>query len=387
MDFIDYTFRPGLRNELTLSFRGIGSSSMFALLKPTFSLPHRPVPAARVQVKRSHNDVFLETTSSELESKWLQVYDSLKWELIHDPSFEFDDHSRQWAERMLDYNVPGGKMNRGVSVVDSYRLLKGDELTDDEFFLSSALGWCAEWLQAHFLVFDDIMDESRIRRGQPCWFRLPEVGMTAVNDGVILRCHIPRILKKHFRSKAYYVDLLELFNEVEFQTASGQMIDLTTTLVGKKDLSKYSLSMHRRIAKYKSAYGSFYISVACALIMFGENLDDHVEAKDVLVEMGIYYQIQIGSDVENFKCSWLVVKALELANEEQKKLLHENYGRKDPANVAKVKELYNTLNLPGVFEDYENKTHEKLIKSIECHPSKAVQAMLKSLLRKIYKRH
>lgn len=38
--------------------------------------------------------------------------------------------------------------------------------------------------------------------------------MIAVNDGVLLRNHIPRILKKHFREKPYYVDLLDLFNEV-----------------------------------------------------------------------------------------------------------------------------------------------------------------------------
>ncbi|XP_071725719.1 farnesyl diphosphate synthase 2-like [Rutidosis leptorrhynchoides] len=245
------------------------------------------------------------------------------------------------------------------------------------------------------------MDDSHTRRGQPCWYKIPKVGIIAVNDGVVLRNHIPRVLKKHFREKAYYVDLVDLFNEVEFQTASGQMIDLITTLVGEKDLSKYSLSTHRRIVQYKTAYYSFYLPVACALLMFGENLDDHVQVKDVLVEMGTYFQVQddyldcfgapevigkIGTDIEDFKCSWLVVKALELANEEQKKFLHENYGRKDPATVAKVKELYHTLNLQGVFEDYENTSHEKFIKSIEAHPSKAVQAVLKSFLGKIYKR-
>nr|ALF46698.1 farnesyl pyrophosphate synthase 1 [Chrysanthemum x morifolium] len=341
------------------------------------------------------------SSSIDLKSKFLKVYDTLKQELINDPAFEFDDDSRQWIQKMLDYNVPGGKLNRGLSVVDSYQLLKGGELSDDEFFLSSALGWCIEWLQAYFLVLDDIMDESHTRRGQPCWFRLPKVGIIAANDGILLRNHVPRILKKHFRGKPYYVDLVDLFNEVEFQTASGQMIDLITTLVGEKDLSKYSLSIHRRIVQYKTAYYSFYLPVACALLMFGEDLDNHVEVKNVLVEMGTYFQVQddyldcfgapevigkIGTDIEDFKCSWLVVKALELANEEQKKVLHENYGKKDPAAVAKVKEVYHTLNLQAVFEDYEATSYKKLITSIENHPSKAVQAVLKSFLGKIYKR-
>lgn len=339
---------------------------------------------------------------SDLRSKFLEVYSVLKSELLNDPAFEFTDDSRQWIERMLDYNVPGGKLNRGLSVVDSFKLLKqGKELTNDETFLACSLGWCIELLQAYFLVLDDIMDNSHTRRGQPCWFRLPKVGMIAVNDGIILRNHISRILKNHFKGKPYYVDLVDLFNEVEFQTTHGQMIDLITTLVGEKDLSKYSLSLHRRIVQYKTAYYSFYLPVACALLMSGENLDNHVDVKNVLVEMGTYFQVQddyldcfgdpevigkIGTDIEDYKCSWLVVKALELCNEEQKKTLYENYGKEDPACVAKIKELYNTLKLQDIYLEYESKSYEKITKSIEAHPSKEVQAVLKSFLAKIYKR-
>lgn len=303
---------------------------------------------------------------------------------------------------MLDYNVPGGKLNRGLSVIDSYELLKEErELTSDEIFLACALGWCIEWLQAYFLVLDDIMDNSHTRRGQPCWFRLPKVGMIAANDGIILRNHVPRILKKHFKGKTYYVDLLDLFNEVEFQTASGQMLDLITTHVGEKDLSKYSLSIHRRIVQYKTAYYSFYLPVACALLMSGENLDNHLLVKDILIEMGTYFQVQddyldcfgdeevigkIGTDIQDFKCSWVVVKALELCNDDQKKILYENYGKDDPDCVAKVKDLYNDLKIQDVFLDYESKSYQKLIKGIEAHPSTAVQSVLKSFLSKIYQR-
>ena len=80
------------------------------------------------------------------------------------------------------------------------------------------------------------------------------------------------------------------------------------------------------------------------------------------------------------------MKALELSNEQQKRILHEHYGKPDPANVAKVKALYNELNLKGVFEEYESQSYEKIVNSIEAHPSKAVQAVLKSFLAKIYKR-
>ena len=44
----------------------------------------------------------------------------------------------------LNYNVPGGKLNRGMSVVDSVEILKGRALTEDEYFKAAVLGWCVE---------------------------------------------------------------------------------------------------------------------------------------------------------------------------------------------------------------------------------------------------
>ncbi|XP_006654732.1 farnesyl pyrophosphate synthase-like [Oryza brachyantha] len=339
---------------------------------------------------------------ADTREEFKRIYGVLKAELLGDPAFEFTDSSRQWIDRMLDYNVLGGKCNRGLSVVDSYKLLKGaNVLGEEEMFLTSTLGWCIEWLQAYFLVLDDIMDDSHTRRGQPCWFRLPQVGSIAINDGVILRNHITRMLRFHFKGKPYYADLLDLFNEVEFKTASGQLLDLITTHEGEKDLTKYNIGVHRRIVQYKTAYYSFYLPVACALLLSGEDLVNYAAVEDILVKMGIYFQVQddyldcygdpefigkIGTDIEDYKCSWLVVQALERADESQKHVLFENYGKKDPACVAKVKNLYRELNLEAIFQDYESESYKKLIADIEAQPSIAVQNVLKSFLHKIYKR-
>lgn len=69
-------------------------------------------------------------------------------------------------------------------------------------------------LQAFFLVADDVMDGSHTRRGQPCWFRLPEIGLVAINDGMLLESAIFTLLKKYFRQDSCYLDLIELFHEV-----------------------------------------------------------------------------------------------------------------------------------------------------------------------------
>ena len=134
----------------------------------------------------------------------------------------------------MDYNVPGGKLNRGLSVVDSVAILKGRELTESEYFKAAVLGWAVEWvrlssplplprrslyysplkLQAYFLVSDDIMDASITRRGQPCWYRVDGVGLMAVNDALILEGAIFQMIRKHFRNEPFYVDLIDVMHEV-----------------------------------------------------------------------------------------------------------------------------------------------------------------------------
>uniref|UniRef100_A0A0D6QZG5 Farnesyl diphosphate synthase n=1 Tax=Araucaria cunninghamii TaxID=56994 RepID=A0A0D6QZG5_ARACU len=338
----------------------------------------------------------------DMKLKFEEVYKRLKKEVLADPAFDYTKDAGEWVDEMLDYNVPGGKLNRGLSVIDSFRLLKsGNEISEDEVFLGCVLGWCIEWLQAYFLVLDDIMDGSHTRRGQPCWFRNPKVGLIAINDGILLRNHISRILKLHFRSKPYYVDLLDLFNEVEYQTACGQLLDLISTHEGAKDLSKFKMQTYLRIVQYKTAYYSFYLPVACALLMAGENLDDFVDVKNILVQMGTYFQVQddfldcfgdpkvigkIGTDIEDFKCSWLVVQALEWANENQRQRLYANYGKTDSSCVAEVKVLYGELGLEDIFREYEQTTHKDLNSSIEAQEKESVQLVLKSFLGKIHKR-
>lgn len=76
-----------------------------------------------------------------------------------------------WCRKMLDYNVPEGKLNRGLSVVISYRILC-PTANENEMNQARLLGWCMEMFQTSFLLIDDIMDQSITRRRKPCWYRL-----------------------------------------------------------------------------------------------------------------------------------------------------------------------------------------------------------------------
>ena len=131
---------------------------------------------------------------------------------------ELNEEARSYVKEMIEYNVQGGKMNRGLSVVHSLRSLKGDRLSVHELNDATTLGWCIEFLQAFFLVADDVMDRSVTRRGKPCWYKRPDVKEIAINDSFILESCVFELIRKRFKGRECYVSLLELFHEVTLQS-------------------------------------------------------------------------------------------------------------------------------------------------------------------------
>ncbi|XP_041379787.1 farnesyl pyrophosphate synthase-like [Gigantopelta aegis] len=290
-------------------------------------------------------------------------------------------------------------------VVASLRHICDRELTDDEEKKAIILGWCVEWLQAFFLVADDVMDESKTRRGQPCWYTKDGVGLEAVNDSFLIGVTTYRLLKKYFGEESYYVKILELFNEVSYQTAIGQTLDLMFSPHKDLDFTKFTLIRFKTIAKHKTAYYSFYLPVALAMHMAGVSDDkSHNIAKTILLAMGEFFQIQDdyldcfgepsitgkgGSDIEQSKCTWLIVQALDHVNDQQKDILKANYGKSDPVCVQKVKELYNELNLKELYHQYEESSYKQLMSLIEnkVKETQLPPGMFQEFADKIYKRN
>ncbi|TMW63178.1 hypothetical protein Poli38472_002119 [Pythium oligandrum] len=309
-----------------------------------------------------------------------------------------------WVNEVIDYNCIGGKLNRGISVIHcTEALTKGAGLSSEMKRKASILGWCIEWLQAFFLVADDIMDDSVMRRGQPCWYRNPKVKMIAINDAFLLETFVFQILKKHFRSEPCYLGLVELFHDVIFRTELGQLLDLTSQPLGQEpDLDRFTLERYNQIVHNKTAYYTFYLSAACAMYISGVTDDaSHEIAKAICVDIGEYFQIQddyldcygdekvigkVGTDIQDSKCSWLVVQALGRASAEQKAVLKTHYGKSDPNSVAIVKKLYQDLDLAAVYHKYEDETYAKITQRIAT-VTEMPSEVFTMLVSKIFKRN
>ncbi|KLJ11097.1 farnesyl pyrophosphate synthase [Blastomyces silverae] len=322
----------------------------------------------------------------------------------HANQYGLPSAAREWFENSMNANTPGGKLNRGLSVPDTGLALLEKPLSDEQFKHLCTLGWMTELLQAFFLVSDDIMDSSITRRGEPCWYRRPNVGMIAINDAFMLEAAIYVLLKKHFRSHPAYVDFLELFHEVTFQTEMGQLCDLITAPEDNVDLNNFSMDKFNFIVIYKTAYYSFYLPVVLALHYLQLATPSNLrQAHDILIPLGQYFQAQddyldvfgkpeqigkIGTDIQDNKCSWVVNQALKRCSAEQRKVLDESYGRKDAAMEAKVKVVFNELNLEQVYRDFEEEQVGKIRAMIaKLDESEGLKkAVFESFLAKIYKR-
>ena len=266
-----------------------------------------------------------------------------------------------------------------------------------------------------------MMDGSITRRGQPCWYRVPSVALIAINDSFMLEAAIYHLLKTHFRSTSYYADLLDLFHETTYQTEMGQLVDLITAPEDKVDLQKFSMERHKTIVVYKTAYYSFYLPVACAMLVAGipesyavpgsssEEKETTVVrpydvAKAILLPLGEYFQIQddfldfsgtpeqigkIGTDIIDNKCSWVINTALRLSTPAQRAILDANYGVKDAEKEKRVKGVFEEVGVKEVYREYEERVVRELegmIQGIVEVPGGLRREVFRAFLGKIYGR-
>eukprot|EP00415_Alexandrium_ostenfeldii_P001133 UN1133 len=270
-------------------------------------------------------------------------------------------------------------MNRGLIVVQTgIELMKhqGKTPTNDDINRFAVLGWAVELLQACMLMADDMMDGSLTRRGNPCWYRLDNVGLLATNDFLMVEMLLYKVLKRHFGREEYLPWLIDLFLETTFQTECGQLLD---SICANCELEELTTSRWELIVKYKTAFYSFYLPVALPMIVAGiTDRKAFDAARETLLLMGVYFQAQddyldafaspeelgkIGTDIQDKKCSWLFAHAYhEHGDDEARALLDKVYGKCKVGSEEEqsVRDLYCRLGLKELFAQYEKGVEEQV---------------------------
>lgn len=214
-----------------------------------------------------------------------------------------------------------------------------------------------------------MIDKSLTRRGQPCWYVRPDVGSLAVNDASMLKSDAFVVLKKFFRNHASYLDMLELLHESMFLTEVGQVWD---TLAGyAEDPVAWSKQEFFSIAKYKTGQSTIFHPVVMALHYLRLATPLNVkQCRDITTPLHILFQIQddfvdifghavehaeIGKDIKENKCSWVIITALTSCNEEDRSYLRNHYGTQNDDEAHKVLQILHSLPMVELFREEQEK--------------------------------
>lgn len=331
----------------------------------------------------------------------------------------------KYYKTLFDYNCLGGKSNRGTLVILIYEYVKNRDINDVEWEKAACLAWCIEILQASFLVADDIMDNGETRRNKFCWYLLKDVETkNAINDVLFLYNSVYKLIEIFLRTDNCYTNILSAFRDISLKTLIGQHLDtnifsakyLKTNIKNenvidvndinppeniKINTAVINMKVYKDIVIHKTAYYSFFLPIVCGMLLADIEINNllYKKIEDVSLLMGEYFQVRddyldiygdsnkmgkSGTDIQNNKLTWLLVKVFEIASEEDKKKIVKNYGKNNSACVKIVKSIYDLYKLPKHFKDYEQEMKRNITTAINGLHHEGIEYVLKHIINILF---
>jgi geranylgeranyl diphosphate synthase type II len=246
----------------------------------------------------------------------------------------------------------GGKRLRPIL------LLKGCQLFSEQYQSALPAALAIEVFHNFTLLHDDIMDEAPLRRGQPTVHEA--FGLSAgILSGDVMLIHAYELIMELDLPAADKLQILQLFNRTAVEVCRGQQMDMDFETREDVELSEYL-----QMIEYKTA-----VLIAAALEIGGRiggaSSDDAGHLYEFGRNMGLAFQVQDdildtfgdpekfgkrpGGDIIQNKKTFLILRALELAGDSQRKQLQDLYFHHQGDNaskVATVTALFKELGVP-----------------------------------------
>lgn len=202
--------------------------------------------------------------------------------------------------------------------------------------------------------------------------------MSSINDTFILQSLIPRLLNDTIPSKQKVFAIQKLFEDIKLRTEIGQMLDLHTVNQSEHSInykyfcityyyySYFSLEYYMEIITNKTAYYTIFLPVYIGLVLTeNEDVYHSTMIQELCLVLGRFFQIRDdyldvfadasvlgkeGTDIQEGKCSWVVLKVMTLCNDIDMEELKQNYGKEDTDKVKRVKEVFSKYDVKSHFE-------------------------------------
>ena len=249
----------------------------------------------------------------------------------------------------------GGKRIRPVLMLLSYNLFK----EDPETILMPA---CAlETYHNYTLLHDDLMDNADLRRGHETVHKKWNANTAILSGDSMLVLAYQRMQQC---SSDKMAEVLALFTETALEIGEGQEYDMA--FEHRDDVSEEE---YIEMIRLKTS-----VLLACALkigaILAGASKEDADNLYRFGEQIGLAFQLQddfldvygdtrvfgkaIGGDITSNKKTFMLINALNHANEEQRRQLESRIGATEfdrDEKVAAVTRLYNEIGIDRMAQD------------------------------------
>jgi geranylgeranyl diphosphate synthase type II len=250
----------------------------------------------------------------------------------------------------------GGKKIRPVLT------LMGCELFNPDYLIAKEAALSVELFHNFSLIHDDIMDEAPLRRGHETVHQKWNSNVGILSGDALLIVAYQKIAT--YKSELIG-ELLPLFNQTALEVCEGQQFDMDF-----ESRDNVSIEEYIQMIKFKTA-----VLLGCSLkmgaIIGGSNSNDAKELYNFGVNLGLAFQLQddildvyadqnkfgkqVGGDIIANKKTFLLLKAFEDANSEQKAVLNNLASEtNNKTKVDGVKAIYSDLNIKSKSESKMN---------------------------------
>ena len=269
----------------------------------------------------------------------------------------------------------GGKRLRPTLLLLAYGLYRDDV----DRALPAALA--IETYHNHTLLHDDLMDHADVRRGRPTVHRKWDANTAILSGDEMLILAFRHLLKQDVEGDAARLQqLLSLYADTMQEICEGQQYDMNF-----EHADDVSVEQYIEMIRLKTS-----VLLACALKAGALIAGAPEEDADLLYRfgerVGLAFQLQddyldcygdpavfgkaIGGDIRCGKKTFMLISALQRANDEQRSALLS----RDPAQVIP---LYNALGIPQLCRE---KIEEMYAQAREAFDSIALPAERKQAL-------
>ena len=233
----------------------------------------------------------------------------------------------------------------------------------------------AEIFHNFTLVHDDIMDQAPLRRGMETVYHKWNSDIALLSGDTMLIKAFQYVLAM---KKEYSYEVFAELCKVALEVCEGQQFDLNFETQDNVSLESY-LEMIRlktavllgSVLKIGAIVAGADVKNQKAVYDFGINLGLAVQLQDDIFDC--YGDVKVfgkmtGGDISDNKKTYLYLKALELASEEDKNILRQLFSMpkgRDEKKIETVLAIYDKYNVRSIVTDLMTKYYEDSLKNLD----------------------